>query len=231
MKTPLVSALTPDRASTRRFWGFSSPVCGRYQLNVDFFNRIGSSRNFACRGSRKFWLRDDLQPMKGPEAVDTPDPQRRANTDLPRAAGVPRLLGARPLQPPLQPKPRSWRFAITEWAAGSANTTPPTPRPPRERSKRTPLPASPRASTVPQRSCVPCTWCGVRRSRRAPRRRTSCALLVTAPEELKAKLRDLSTAKLVATAERFRPGGCPKALRAATRLVMRSVATGGFPRR
>jgi transposase len=50
-------------------------------------------------------------------------------------------------------------------------------------------------------------------------------------EELKAKLRDLSTAKLVATAERFRPGGCPKDLRAATRLVMRSVATGGFPRR
>ena len=32
------------------------------------------------------------------------------------------------------------------------------------------------------------------------------ALLVTAPEELKAKLRGLSTAKLVATAARFRPG-------------------------
>src|SRR5215217_3846319 len=49
------------------------------------------------------------------------------------------------------------------------------------------------------------------------------ALLVTAPEELKAKLRGLSTAKLVATAARFRPGD-PKDLRAATKLAMRSVA-------
>ena len=50
------------------------------------------------------------------------------------------------------------------------------------------------------------------------------ALLVTAPEELKAELRGLSTAKLVATAARFRPGGFPEDLRAATKLAMRSVA-------
>jgi transposase len=50
------------------------------------------------------------------------------------------------------------------------------------------------------------------------------ALLVTAPEELKAELRGLSTAKLVTTAARFRPGGFPKDLRAATKLAMRSVA-------
>jgi transposase len=50
------------------------------------------------------------------------------------------------------------------------------------------------------------------------------ALLVTAPEELKAELRGLSTAKLVATAARFRPGGHPDDLRAATKLAMRSVA-------
>ncbi len=50
------------------------------------------------------------------------------------------------------------------------------------------------------------------------------ALLVTAPEELKAELRGLSTAKLVAIAARFRPGGHPKDLRAATKLAMRSVA-------
>src|SRR5918997_4989759 len=49
------------------------------------------------------------------------------------------------------------------------------------------------------------------------------ALLVTAPEELKATLRGLSTAKPVATAARFRPGD-PKDLRAATKLAMRSVA-------
>src|SRR5215212_4476717 len=41
------------------------------------------------------------------------------------------------------------------------------------------------------------------------------ALLVTAPEELKAELRDLSTAKLVAVAARFRPGSLSKDLRAA----------------
>src|SRR5215212_3657030 len=50
------------------------------------------------------------------------------------------------------------------------------------------------------------------------------ALLVTAPEELKAELRGLSTAKLVATAARFRPGGFPDEVRTATKLAMRSVA-------
>ena len=50
------------------------------------------------------------------------------------------------------------------------------------------------------------------------------ALLVTAPEELKAELRGLSTARLVATAARFRPGDHPEDLRGATKLAMRSVA-------
>jgi transposase len=50
------------------------------------------------------------------------------------------------------------------------------------------------------------------------------ALLLTAPEELRAQLRGLSTAKLVATAARFRPGGLSKDLLAATKLAMRSVA-------
>jgi transposase len=49
------------------------------------------------------------------------------------------------------------------------------------------------------------------------------ALLLTAPEELKAQLRGLSTAKLVATAARFRPG-YPKDPRVATKLAMRSLA-------
>src|SRR5215217_5222936 len=48
------------------------------------------------------------------------------------------------------------------------------------------------------------------------------ALLVTSPEELRAELCDLSTAKLVAA--RFRPGSLSKDLRAATKLAMRSVA-------
>ena len=50
------------------------------------------------------------------------------------------------------------------------------------------------------------------------------ALLVTAPEELKAELRGLSTAKLGATAARFRPGGRPQDLRPATKLALRSVS-------
>jgi hypothetical protein len=28
------------------FWGVSSPICGRYQLNADFFNTLLSSRHF-----------------------------------------------------------------------------------------------------------------------------------------------------------------------------------------
>src|SRR5215203_1788763 len=50
------------------------------------------------------------------------------------------------------------------------------------------------------------------------------ALLVTAPEGLKAELRGLSTTNLVATAARFRPGAHSADLRAATKLAMRSVA-------
>jgi transposase len=50
------------------------------------------------------------------------------------------------------------------------------------------------------------------------------ALLVTAPEELKAELRGLSTTKLVATVARFRLGAHSEDLRAATKLAMRSVA-------
>jgi transposase len=69
------------------------------------------------------------------------------------------------------------------------------------------------------------TWHGVRRSRHVPQAANQLhALLVTAPEELRAQLRDLSTAKLVAVAARFRPGSFPKDLRAATKLAMRSVA-------
>src|ERR687898_3233210 len=46
------------------------------------------------------------------------------------------------------------------------------------------------------------------------------ALLLTAPEELRAQLRGLSTAKLVATVAHFRAGD-PKDLRGATKLAMR----------
>jgi transposase len=51
------------------------------------------------------------------------------------------------------------------------------------------------------------------------------ALLLTAPEDLRAQLRGLSTAKLklVATAARSRLGD-PKDLRDATKLAMRSLA-------
>jgi transposase len=50
------------------------------------------------------------------------------------------------------------------------------------------------------------------------------ALLVSAPEELRAQLRDLSTARLVCRASRFRLGENPHSVMAATKLSLRSVA-------
>jgi transposase len=48
--------------------------------------------------------------------------------------------------------------------------------------------------------------------------------LVTAPEQLRHRLRGLSTKELVAAAARFRPGKDPEDVEAATRFAMRSVA-------
>jgi transposase len=50
------------------------------------------------------------------------------------------------------------------------------------------------------------------------------AMLVTAPEQLRRRLRRLSTKELVAVAARFRPGGDPEDVEAATRFALRSVA-------
>lgn len=50
------------------------------------------------------------------------------------------------------------------------------------------------------------------------------AMLVTAPEELRRRLRRLSTRELVATAARFRPGAEPDDIEAATRFALRSIA-------
>ena len=47
---------------------------------------------------------------------------------------------------------------------------------------------------------------------------------VTAPEELRHRLRNLSTEKLVSLAARFRPGNDPEDVEAATRFALRSVA-------
>jgi transposase len=49
-------------------------------------------------------------------------------------------------------------------------------------------------------------------------------LLVTAPEGLKSELCELSTAKLVATASRLRPGTNPSDVEGATKFALRSVA-------
>jgi transposase len=49
-------------------------------------------------------------------------------------------------------------------------------------------------------------------------------LLVTAPEGLRGRLRELSTKALVATAVRFRPGDSPGNPEEATRFALRSVA-------
>lgn len=50
------------------------------------------------------------------------------------------------------------------------------------------------------------------------------AMLVTAPEELRRRLHALPTKELVALAARFRPGGEPDDVEAATRFALRSVA-------
>jgi transposase len=50
------------------------------------------------------------------------------------------------------------------------------------------------------------------------------ALLVTAPEELRHRLRELPTKELVATCARFRPGDDPDNIETATRFALRSVA-------
>ena len=50
------------------------------------------------------------------------------------------------------------------------------------------------------------------------------ALLVTAPEELRHRLRELPTKELVATCARFRPGDDPDDVQTATKFALRSVA-------
>jgi transposase len=50
------------------------------------------------------------------------------------------------------------------------------------------------------------------------------ALLVTAPEDLRQRLRELPTKELVATCARFRSGDDPDDVRTATRFALRSVA-------
>jgi transposase len=50
------------------------------------------------------------------------------------------------------------------------------------------------------------------------------ALLVTAPEHLRHRLRELPTKELVATCARFRPGDDPDNIETATRFALRSVA-------
>src|SRR5215203_5841830 len=62
------------------------------------------------------------------------------------------------------------------------------------------------------------------RALRATRRSAVKALLVSAPEELRAQLRDLRTARLVCRASRFRLGENPHCVMAATKLSLRSVA-------
>jgi hypothetical protein len=38
-----------NRHQTRCFWGYWSPICGRYQFNADFFNRLERSRKSVCK--------------------------------------------------------------------------------------------------------------------------------------------------------------------------------------
>jgi hypothetical protein len=51
-KLPWYSLSPQIGYQTRRFWGVSSPVCGLYQLNADFFNRLVHSRKLNARARR-----------------------------------------------------------------------------------------------------------------------------------------------------------------------------------
>src|SRR5215208_5445407 len=44
-KLPLCALSLQIRHQIRRFWGFWSPICGRNELNADFFNRLRPFRN------------------------------------------------------------------------------------------------------------------------------------------------------------------------------------------
>lgn len=107
-----------------------------------------------------------------------------------------------------------------------ASTTPPTPRPPPARALQANTAVGEPKKSADGIAEMVRTLHVARRSARKARTQAANqlrALLVTAPEELRAELRGLSTAKLVATAACFRPGD-PKDLRVATKLAMRSLA-------
>ena len=43
VKDSLHARFRPRSGTTHRFWGFPSPISGRYQLDTDFFNRVAPS--------------------------------------------------------------------------------------------------------------------------------------------------------------------------------------------
>jgi hypothetical protein len=53
LKTPLLSAFTQIGHQTGRSGGFSSPICGRYQLDGHIFNRLSFSTHFVNKGKKR----------------------------------------------------------------------------------------------------------------------------------------------------------------------------------
>jgi hypothetical protein len=54
-----------NRHQTRCFWGYWSPICGRYQFNADFFNRLRISRNYAAAVGTFTWSWVPVLPFAG----------------------------------------------------------------------------------------------------------------------------------------------------------------------
>jgi hypothetical protein len=47
-KLPLCTLSSQIGHQIRHFWGVSSFICGRNQLNADFFNRLASSTHYGA---------------------------------------------------------------------------------------------------------------------------------------------------------------------------------------
>jgi hypothetical protein len=74
-------AFAPDRVRKRQFWGVLSPICGRYQLNADFFNTLTPSRSFMNKAKGRG---QDEKPSTGgrPAEGDVPTLPRRSQRQV-----------------------------------------------------------------------------------------------------------------------------------------------------
>ena len=78
-KRPLCTLSPQIGHQIRRFWGCSSPICGRNELNADFFNRLTPSRHFVNKGKRKG---HHLGTNEAPEGLRWENPPGLGNAQI-----------------------------------------------------------------------------------------------------------------------------------------------------